>query len=283
MSNERDTDASFAFSGWLVAVAVAGLIFLLLPIFIIAIVSFNESRFFVFPPERWSLKWYYTFLQDRQWINALWTSVKIASLTAVLATVLGLMASMALVRGAFRGKVALLTFLLLPLIVPHIIIAIGLYFFFVRFDGQGSMLAIALGHTVLALPVSIIILSTTLQGVDSRLEYVAKSLGASSFYALRHVTLPLIGPGLASSALFAFLTSFDELLVGLFLSSLTTQTLSVRIWQRLEIDVDPTLTAISSFLIGISAAILAIHLLVRRKAQQNKISEPQLEEYSAAH
>lgn len=262
----RDTDDAFALGRWVVAMAVAGLLFLLLPIVITLLVSFNDTRYFVFPPEQWSLRWYHVFLGSRAWIASLWMSVQIASLTAVLASLLGLMASMALVRGTFRGKAMLLTFLLSPLIVPHIILAIGLYFFFVRFDGQGSRLAIVLGHTVLALPVTIIILSSTLQGIDGRLEHVARSLGASSFYTLRRITLPMIAPGLASAALFAFLTSFDELLIPLFLSDIRTETLSVRIWHSLEINVDPTLTAISSVLIGVTATILTIHLLMKRRA-----------------
>lgn len=265
MLARRDRDDPFALGGWIFALAGLGILFLLLPIFITVIVSFNDTRYFAFPPETWSLRWYDRFLGSRQWMRSLWLSIEIASITAVLATGLGLMASLALVRGHFGAKAAILAFLLSPLIVPHIIIAIGLYFFFVRLDAHGSSLAIALGHTVLALPVTVIILSATLQGIDSRLEHVAKSLGASSFYTLRRITLPLIAPGLASSALFAFLTSFDELLIPLFLSNIRSQTLSVRIWHSLEIDVDPTLTAVSSVLIGVSAVILALHLVIKSR------------------
>lgn len=265
MQPRRDSDDPMALGGWIIALAVLGVVFLLLPIVITVVVSFNETRYFAFPPEQWSLRWYDRFLGSRPWMRSLWLSIEIASMTAALATGLGLMASLALVRGTFRGKAVVLSFLLSPLIVPHIIIAIGLYFFFIRLDAHGSSLAIALGHTVLALPVTMIILSATLQGIDSRLEHVAKSLGASSFYTLRRITLPLIAPGLASSALFAFLTSFDELLIPLFLSNIRTQTLSVRIWHSLEIDVDPTLTAVSSVLIGASAVVLALHLLIKSR------------------
>jgi len=121
----------------------------------------------------------------------------------------------------------------------------------------------ALGHTVLALPVVVIIIAATLQGFDVRLEQAALSLGASRFTALRRVTLPLILPGVLSAALFAFLTSFDELLIPLFLAGVEVQTLTVRVWNSLLLEVDPTIAAVSSFLIGVTAAVLGASALLR--------------------
>jgi putative spermidine/putrescine transport system permease protein len=158
-------------------------------------------------------------------------------------------------------------FLLSPLIVPTIITAIGLYFFFVRWKATGSVVAMALGHTVLALPVVVIIIAATLQGFDIRFEQAALSLGASRFTALRRVTLPLILPGVLSAALFAFLTSFDELLIPLFLSGVEVQTLTVRVWNSLLLEVDPTIAAVSSFLIGIAATVLGASALLRGRGE----------------
>ena len=151
------------------------------------------------------------------------------------------------------------------MIVPTIITAIGLYFFFVKLKATGSILAMAMGHTVLALPVVVIIITATLQGFDLRLELAALSLGASRLVALRRVTVPLIAPGVLSAALFAFLTSFDELLIPLFLSGVEVQTLTVRIWNSLVLEVDPTIAAVSSFLIAITCAVLGVSALVRRR------------------
>jgi len=249
------------------AVAGAVLVFLIAPVAIILILSFSGADYLQFPPPSLSLRWYQRFFGVSAWRRAIGTSLQVAGLTMLFATVLGFFASLALVRGQFRGKGAVYAFLLSPTIVPTIITAIGLYFFFVRFKATGSILAMALGHTVLALPVVVIIIAATLQGFDLRLEQAALSLGASRFTALRRITLPLIGPGVLSAALFAFLTSFDELLIPLFLSGVEVQTLTVRIWNSLLLEVDPTIAAVSSFLIGVTAAVLGASALLRRRGE----------------
>lgn len=245
--------------------AGAVLLFLIAPVVIIVIVSFSGADYLKFPPPSLSLRWYDRFFGVPAWRRAIWVSIQVASLTMIFATVLGLLASLALVRARFRWKGAVYAFVLSPLIVPTIITAIGLYFFFARFKATGSILAIALGHTVLALPVVVIIIAATLQGFDLRLEQAALSLGASRLVALRRVTLPLIAPGVLSAALFAFLTSFDELLIPLFLSGVEAQTLTVRIWNSLLLEVDPTIAAVSSFLIGVTTAILGASAMLRRR------------------
>jgi len=249
-----------------VAVAVLAalvLVFLIAPVVIILIVSFSAADYLRFPPPSLSLRWYQRFFGVAAWRQAIWVSTQVAVLTMVFATVFGFLASLALVRGRFRGKGAIYAFLLSPLIVPTIITAIGLYFFFVRLKATGSILAMALGHTVLALPVVVIIMAATLQGFDVRFEQAALSLGASRLTALRRVTLPLIMPGVLSAALFAFLTSFDELLIPLFLAGAEVQTLTVRVWNSLLLEVDPTIAAVSSFLIGVTTAVLGASALLR--------------------
>jgi putative spermidine/putrescine transport system permease protein len=249
------------------ALAAFVLLFLIAPVVIILIVSFSGADYLRFPPPSFSLRWYQRFFGVAAWRQAIWVSTQVAVLTMVFATVLGFLASLALVRGRFRGKGAIYAFLLSPMIVPTIITAIGLYFFFVRLKATGSILAIALGHTVLALPVVVIIIAATLQGFDVRFEQAALSLGASRLTALRRVTLPLIMPGVLSAALFAFLTSFDELLIPLFLSGVEVQTLTVRIWNSLLLEVDPTIAAVSSFLIGVTTAVLGASALLRASGE----------------
>src|SRR5262245_40869307 len=245
------------------ALAGAVLLFLIAPVIIILIVSFSGADYLSFPPPYLSLRWYQRFLGTPSWRQAIVVSTQVAVLTMLFATSLGLLAALALVRGHFRGKGAIYAVLLSPLIVPTIITAIGLYFFFVRLKATGSILAMALGHTVLALPVVVIIMAAALQGFDLRLERAALSLGASRLYALRRITLPLIAPGVLSAALFAFLTSFDELLIPLFLSGTEVQTLTVRVWNSLLLEVDPTITAVSSFLIAVTCVVLGASALLR--------------------
>jgi putative spermidine/putrescine transport system permease protein len=248
-----------------VAMAVLVLAFLIAPVVIIVIVSFSGADYLSFPPPHLSLRWYARFFGTAAWRQSILVSVQVACLTMLFATVLGLAASLALVRGRFRGKGAVYALLLSPMIVPTIITAIGLYFFFVKLKATGSILAMALGHTVLALPVVVIIITATLQGFDLRLELAALSLGASRVTALRRVTLPLIAPGIVSAALFAFLTSFDELLVPLFLAGVEVQTLTVRIWNSLLLEVDPTIAAVSSFLIAVTCTVLGASAVLRRR------------------
>ena len=250
-------------SAAVMVLASAVLLFLIAPVVIIVIVSFSGADYLSFPPPYLSLRWYQRFLGATSWRQAIWVSTQVALLTMVFATTLCLLAALALVRGRFRGKGAIYAVMLSPMIVPTVITAIGLYFFFVRLKATGSILAMALGHTVLALPVVVIIMAAALQGFDMRLEQAALSLGASRLTALRRITLPLILPGLLSAALFAFLTSFDELLIPLFLSGVEVQTLTVRIWNSLTLEVDPTIAAVSSFLIGVTTVVLAASALLR--------------------
>ena len=251
------------------AVASAVLLLLIAPVVIIVILSFSGADYLTFPPPSLSLRWYERFAGAPGWRQAIVVSAKVAGLTTVFATALGLLAALALVRGQFRYKGAVYAFLLSPMIVPTIITAIGLYFFFAKLKATGSVLAMALGHTVLALPVVVIIIAATLQGLDVRFELAALSLGASRWLALRRITLPLIAPGVLSAALFAFLTSFDELLIPLFLSGVEVQTLTVRIWNSLLLEVDPTIAAVSSFLIAVTCAVLGASAVLRRKGDHD--------------
>jgi putative spermidine/putrescine transport system permease protein len=260
---QRVGPGTAALVGW----AGVGLLFLIAPIAIIVVLSFSAADYLTFPPPGLSLRWYQRFFGVPTWRRAIGISVQVAALTTLFATLLGLAAAFALVRGRFRGKGAVYALLLSPAIVPTVITAIGLYFFFVRLRATGSILAMALGHTVLALPVVVVIIAATLQGFDLRLEQAALGLGASRLTALRRVTLPLIAPGVLSAALFAFLTSFDELLIPLFLSGVDAQTLTVRVWNSLVLEVDPTIAAVSSFLIGVTTVVLGVSGLLRRRGE----------------
>ncbi len=247
---------------WLVGGLV--LLFLILPITIIIPISFSSAQYLRFPPPGFSLQWYERFFGRPEWMASLWLSVQVATLATAITVVVGVLASLALVRGRFPGKAAVYGIILSPMIVPTIITAIAIYFFFARFRMIGSPIAMALGHTVVALPLVVIIVSATLQGFDRRLEQAAISLGASPLQAFWRVTLPLIAPGVVSAALFSFLTSFDELLIPLLLAGARTYTLQVRIWNSVTMQIEPTIAAVSSFLIGVALITLVASTLLQR-------------------
>jgi putative spermidine/putrescine transport system permease protein len=182
--------------------------------------------------------------------------------------VLGTAASIGLVRGKFPGKQVMNALILSPLVVPGIIVAIGIYFFYVRIGLIGSPIAIIVAHTALAAPFVVLNVSATLYGFDERLEQAALNLGATRWQALRYITLPLIRPGIVAGALLAFITSFDELIVALFISGTGSITLPRKMWDSVRFGIEPTLAAVSMLTIIVSvAAFLAAEILRRRTAR----------------
>jgi len=238
---------------------------LLAPILVVVIASFSGDAYVRFPPESLSLRWYERFLGDARWRNALLNSLLIGAMTCAMATLLGFLAAYALVRGRFAGKGALTAFLLAPLIVPHIVTAVAVYFLSARFGLIGVKPWIALTHSVVALPVVLVILQSALQSVDPSLERAAMVFGCDRWGVFRRVVLPLALPGVVAGALFSFLTSFDELMISLFLVGIRSETLPVRIWNSLLLEVEPTIAAVSSLLIGVTVLALLADWAVRRR------------------
>ena len=243
---------------------VLTLAFLCAPIAIVVVVSFNATEFIQFPPQSWSLRWYQNYFKGRQWLEPTLLSLRVAVVTMGLSTVLGTAAAIGLVRGRFRGRRALEFFFVSPMVVPSIVLAIGLYLLFARFRLVGQPLALYLAHTVVATPLVIVIVSAALKTTDAAIELAARSLGAGYFRTLWHVTLPAILPAVISGAAFAFLVSFDEVVLAIFLGGPTTTTLPKRMWESVRFEIDPTLTAISTLLVLIPIVILAGVELVRR-------------------
>ncbi len=249
---------------------VTGLVlfYLVFPVFVVVPLSFSSAQYLQFPPPGWSLQWYQNFLSREAWISAAWLSIQIGLATAVLATILGTAAALGLVRGRFRGREALNAFIVSPLIVPGIIVAIGIYFFYARIRIIGSPLALALAHTALAIPFVVINVSATLEGFDEKLEWAAMNLGANRWQTFRLVTLPIIRPGVFAGALFAFITSFDELIVALFVSGSGAVTLPRRMWESLRQEIDPTIAAVSTILIAASVLVLAGAEILRIRGER---------------
>ncbi|HLI11850.1 MAG TPA: ABC transporter permease [Alphaproteobacteria bacterium] len=238
---------------------------LILPIVIVIVLAFSGQEFLKFPPDTLSLRWFGVFFGDSRWRAALWSSVAIAVIACVVATIVGFLASYALVRGSMGGKKIILSIMLLPMIVPTVITAIAMYFLSARLGLVGNVLWVGCCHAVIALPVVLLILLSTLQGVDVNLERAALSLGGSRARVMLRVVAPIAMPGIVSAALFAFLASFDELIISLFLTNVATQTLPVRIWNSLHLEIEPVIAAVSAFLIGITAAILLLDGVLRRR------------------
>jgi putative spermidine/putrescine transport system permease protein len=245
---------------------VLTLLFLCAPIVIVVIVSFNATEFIQFPPRSWSLRWYRNYLGARQWVEPTLLSLRVAAVTMVLATVLGTTAAIGLTRGRFRWRRAIEFFFISPMVVPTIVLAIGLYLLFARFKLVGQPLALYLAHTIVAAPLVIVIVSAALRTTDPAIELAARSLGAGYFRTLWHVTLPAILPAVFSGAAFAFLVSFDEVVLAIFLGGPTTTTLPKRMWESVRYEIDPTLTAISTLLVLIPIVLLAGVELVRRSS-----------------
>ncbi|MEE9309067.1 MAG: ABC transporter permease [Spirochaetia bacterium] len=246
--------------------------YLILPIFVILPISFSSSKFLQFPPTGFSLQWYGKFFTNRNWISATLRSFQVAILTTIFSTILGTMASFAFVRGQFRGKKLLYGMVLSPLIIPVIITAVATYYIFARVRMIGTIWALVLAHTVLALPFVVVNVTSTLQGFDITLERAALSLGANRLVAFLKVTFPLIWPGVVSGALFAFITSFDEVVIAIFLSG-SRPTLPKQMWDGIRIAINPTISAVSSLLIVFSILLLlSLQLFSGRSARMRRRS-----------
>jgi putative spermidine/putrescine transport system permease protein len=247
------------------AVTILTLIFLIAPSLIVIPMSFSAGETLSFPPPGYSLRWYENFFTRPEWRLAARNSVIVAVLTTIVATVLGTGVSIALMRGRIPVRNLMTSIFLTPMIVPVIVTAVAVYGLYVRFRLVGTIQGLVLAHTVLALPFVMINVSAVLQGMDIRLEHAARSLGATALRTFFLVTLPLIRPGILAGALFAFITSFDELVVALFISGDRAATLPVQIWSGLRFEINPTVAAVSTLLILLSTASLGLAGLLRRQ------------------
>ena len=256
--------------GW-TAVALLCLV-LLGPIVVVVILSFSGDDYLRFPPQALSLQWYDRFLGDAQWRQAFVNSLIVGVLCAAIATVSGFFAAYAFVRGRFRLQGVLMALALIPLIVPSIVTAIAIYFLSVKLGLVGNRLWLAVTHAVIAFPVVVIIVQSALQAVDPVLERAAMIHGCTRWGVFRRVVIPLAAPGIISAALFAFLASFDELVIALFVSGVQGATLPVRIWNSLTMQLEPTIAAVSSVLIAMTMVLLLLDVGLRAWNERRKRS-----------
>ncbi len=249
-------------------------VFLIAPLIYVVLVSFSAKSYLTFPPKSFSTRWYQELFDDPAWRQAAWLSLRVAVLTTVLTTAIGLLAALGMTRHRLRGSGLLRALFMLPMIVPVILIAAGVYDLETRISLIGSVRGYALAHTMLALPFSIIIISSALQQVGSSLEEAARSMGAGPIRAFVTVTLPLILPSLLASAAIAFVTSWDEAVVSLFLQ-VVEPTMPVAIYQFVQQDLRPTVAALSSLILGGLLLIGLASLLVGRVTRRRRLKSTQ--------
>jgi putative spermidine/putrescine transport system permease protein len=244
-------------------------IWLVAPTLVIIPMSFNENKSLAFPPEGFSWQWYENFVTNPEWSSSFSNSLQVAVLVAILSTVLGTLAAFGIDRMRNTAAGIIRAILIAPMIVPGIVLAIGIYAVYLDTSLVGTLPGFVFAHTVLALPFVVIAVSANLEVFDKRLETAAASLGAGRLVTFRTVTLPLILPGILSGLLFAFVSSFDEIIVALFITSPYLKTLPVQIYTSITRDADPTVAAVGTILFIVTTLIIAGGLLIgsrQRKA-----------------
>lgn len=247
---------------WGLRVAVAGVYaFLLLPLVIVVVAAFNAGNYFTFPPQGFSLKWFVNFFERREFVQSLWLSTELGFWTAAVSTVVGTMASIALVRGRFRGRDLLNAYVTSPLLLPQILTGVALLQYFTLIGLAQSYWGLLIAHVVVTTPYVVRTVSATLYNFDMALEEAAQSLGASPVRAFFEVTLGIIKPGVVAGAVLAFAISFDNFTISLFLTSPKLTPLPIELFAYLKYSFDPTAAAASALAIGIT---LGLMLLIAR-------------------
>jgi putative spermidine/putrescine transport system permease protein len=241
------------------------LFLLIVPSLVVIPMSFSDSQYLEFPPKNWSLRWYENYFSSgkvgmgfNDWIGATWTSVKVAVLTIFVATPIGTMAAYGLINSGSRVRTILFPIMISPMMVPIILVAIGLFYFYVQFKMVNSILGLVLGHSLVAMPLVLIIVLSALKNYDMNQEKVARSLGASRLRAFFEITLPQIKFSIISASLISFLTSFDEVIISLFVAGGDNSTITRAMFLALRDQIDPTIAAISTILIIISTGLLIL-------------------------
>ena len=255
----------------------AGLVlfFLLLPILVIVPLSFNSQPYFTFTREMllfeagaWSLRWYRAIVENPNWMLAIRNSFVVATFATLVATVLGTVAALGLASAEMPLRRLVTAVLLAPMIVPLIIIGAGLFFFYARFHLIGTFPGLIIAHAALGVPFVTITVTATLKGFDRSWFRAALSAGANPVRAFFDVTLPLIRPGVISGALFAFITSFDEVVLVLFLAGPNQRTIPRQMFAGLREQINPTILAVATLLVLVSACLLITLELLQRRTRR---------------
>ena len=257
------------------AFCVAVFVFLIAPILVIVPLSFNAQPYFTFTeemlrldPDAWSLRWYQSIAHDEEWRRALVNSIIIGVFATALATVLGTLAALGLANPAMYGRSLVMTLLISPMVTPVIVSAAGMFFFYSSLGLSQTHLGLILAHAALGTPFVVITVTATLAGFDRNLMRVASSLGAGPWRSFWRVQFPLIAPGVISGALFAFATSFDEVVTVLFMGGLEQRTIPRQMWAGVREQISPAILAVATLLIAFALFfMLTVEWLRRRSAR----------------
>lgn len=249
--------------------------FLIIPILVILPLSFNAQPYFTFTPEMlsfdpagYSTKWYEVFFNDSNWQAAVKNSLIIAVFSTIISVSLGTLAALGLSQKDFPFKTTIMGILISPMVVPLIISAAGMFFFYARVNLLGTHIGVILAHAALATPFVVIVVTATLTGFDHSLTRAAANLGSSPTNTFFKITVPLITPGVISGALFAFITSFDEVVVVLFLGSVNQRTIPWAMFSGIREEISPTILAVATLLITFSIILLFTVELLRRRGER---------------
>ena len=234
------------------------LTFLLAPLVVVILVSFTDKGYLAMPFTGASLRWWWAIGHNTQFVDSFITSLKLSTVTATLSAVIAVPASLAIVRYRFPGRGALVAVLASPLMLPHVVLGVALLRFFSTYGFAGSFGGLVAAHLVVVTPYMVRLICAGLSGMDLQLERAAENLGASRWTVFRRVTLPLLAPGLAGGWMLAFITSFDELTVSLFLSSSSQTPIAVRLFTHIDQMTDPIVASVSAALIVLTLALLAV-------------------------
>ncbi len=260
-------------SPWRIAVNATGvaiLIFLVLPSLIIIPISFGDANQIVFPPKGFSLILFRRFFSEPGWVDAAWVSFRVAVWATGIAICLGVPAAYALARGRFPGKRVLGLFLLSPIMIPHVVIALALFVYFFQINLSHGELRLVCAHGVATLPFVIVTSHAGIRNIDPALEQAATIMGAGKLIVLRRVTIPLLIPSIISGALFAFLISFDEIVISWFIAKAGYTTLPVKMFSSIQWETSPVLASISTMLTGLSVMIAVIVALLLRNQNDSE-------------
>lgn len=259
-----DTQITHGRRLWLYVLSALVLLFLVLPSLLVIPLSFSDSRYLAFPPPGWSTRWYQAYFEAVEWRDATIVSFTAATATMVISTALGTLAAYSLHTSGSRFAQVAYALFMLPLIIPGILIAIGVFLLYAQLGLNNTLTGIILAHSVMAIPLVVITVASGLKSYDMNQEKVARSLGASRPWAFLTVTLPQIRISVISGALLAFITSLDEVVISLFIAGGEMATLTRRMFNALRDEIDPTIAAISTLLILLSVILLGLTQFLQR-------------------
>lgn len=260
---------------WLWGYGLAALVYFISPLVVVVILSFSASSFLIFPPPGFSLRWYEKFAQARDWHESLLFSMQLGLSAVVLAVVVGTASAFTIVRRDFRAKRLVFLLAVAPVAIPVIILSIALYVYFAKVRLLGTFPGLVAGHAVLATPYVVIVMTAAVRGLDVTLEQAAAVHGARPHQVMRRILLPLLRPALMTAALLAFLVSFDELLVSIFLLGRQTQTLPIKFWNDIRFQINPLLSAASTLIVSAVTAVIVAAQWLKLRHERRRGTAPE--------